>query len=420
MFLKSLSIPVLLALVIAYYHASTIFSEDRTNYGSPPPWPVFKTALTVSMLLRQLADWLTPPVVQVFEMSFGVNKAASLHACSKLGWPEVLAGGPKTCEDLSKAGNMSIPMARRLLRACVAAGVFHELTAGRADIKDANRKYLNTPVGDVLRENHPYSVKHFVGHHFDDIVPALLHILEGAKDSDKIPFATAHKVPHTRDALWRYMASHPELDHQFNKAMTSTDGISTAALVRDYNWAKNCDTVVDIGGGRGTFLAALQLSLTHNRSIKGILFDQPAVIKQSQELWEQRYKSLQNRVSMQGGDFFQSDEIPRRSPDATNGRFCYTARIVLHDWNDEDAVKILRNIASVMHPGDRFLVLEAVQMEPETLWIRAMLDVQMLAIGGKERTVADFRKLFAAAGLEFTAAYVTRSIFTIVEAVKRK
>ena len=262
----------------------------------------------------------------------------------------------------------------------------------------------------VLRDSHPYSVKHFIGYQIEDAAAGILRILDGAQDESKIPFSIAHNLPHTGHAIWEYFAARPSQDIQFNKAMTALDVLATAALVHDFNWRKKCATVVDIGGGRGSLLAAI---LTHVPTAKGILFDQPLVVAQSRALWDDKYKSLLNRVEIIGGSFFNSAELP-----VSSGGYCFSTKVVLHDWNDSDTLKILSNVAKAMRPGDRFLVLEAIQREPERDLTRVMLDIEMMSAGGRERTIADFSGLFDRVGLKFVAAHPTRSIFTVVEAVK--
>jgi hypothetical protein len=153
--------------------------------------------------------------------------------------------------------------------------------------------------------------------------------------------------------------------------------------------------------------------MTHTPALKGILFDQPGVVAQSRVLWETKYTALLDRSSIVGGSFFTAADLPKSS-----GGYCFYSKVVLHDWNDNDAIKILRSVVDAMKPGDRYLVLEAVQMEPENVMTRAMLDIQMLSVGGRERTVADFKRIFEQVGLQFVAAHPTRSIFTIVESVK--
>jgi hypothetical protein len=403
-------LPLILLGFSIYVAASRRKTQDLTDYGNVPPWPIFIASMTLSSLCRQFADWLTPPAIRVFETTFSVNKALSVYACSRANWPDALADGPKTCGDLAKTGSMSVPMARRLLRACVAAGMFYEVTGGRSDIEDADRIFENSPFGDVLRDGHPYSLKHFVGHHVEDTGPGILRILEGAQDESKVPFSLAHNLPHSAHAIWKYFASNPAQDVQFNKAMTALDGIATAALVNDYPWSSKCSTVVDVGGGRGSLLAAI---MAQHQGVKGILFDQPIVVTQSRALWDAKYASLLARATIVGGSFFNTDEVPKSA-----GGYCYSTKVVLHDWNDDDAIKILTNVVGAMQPGDRFLVLEGVQMEPEYVATRAMLDIQMLTIGGRERTVADFKRLFERVGLQFVASYPTRSIFSVLEAVK--
>jgi hypothetical protein len=313
-------LPSMILAVVAIYMANQTKTQDLTPYGSVPPWPIFQASVTLSALCHRFADWLTPPAVRMFEISFSINKAVAVYGCTKLNWPDLMADGPKTCSDLATAADVSVPIARRLLRACVVSGMFREITAGREDLPDADRVYSNTPLGDVLRDGHPYSVKHFIGYHIEDAVTPILHILEGAKDETKLPFSIAHNLPHEGKAVWQYFAERPSQDLQFNKAMTALDGLASAALVHDFNWGAKCNTVVDIGGGRGSLLAAI---MTHYSTLNGILFDQPMVVKQSRELWDAKYKALLGRAEIVGGSFFNAQDLPKSS-----GGYCYATKVI--------------------------------------------------------------------------------------------
>jgi hypothetical protein len=91
------------------YMANQGKTQDLTDYGSSvQPWPIFKASVVLSALCRQFADWLTPPTVRVFDTTFAFNRAVSVYACSKLGWPDALYDGPKTCGQLSLAANTRI------------------------------------------------------------------------------------------------------------------------------------------------------------------------------------------------------------------------------------------------------------------------------------------------------------------------
>jgi hypothetical protein len=183
--------------------------------------------------------------------------------------------------------------------------------------------YANTPMSDILREDHPFSVKAFVGHAIEDCAPALVRLADTWNDESTTPFAAAHNLPSTRDAVWQYYTNSPKQGTQFNRAMTGLDAMSLAALVQDVQWADYCTTILDIGGGRGSLLAAI---LEAAPSITGVLMDLPPVINQSRQLWAERHPQLADRVSFVGGSFFDADAVPRTEG---LGCFCYLSKVPL-------------------------------------------------------------------------------------------
>ena len=103
--------------------------------------------------------------------------------------------------------------------------------------------------------------------------------------------------------------------------MTNMDSFSVSALAHDYSWAANRDTIVDVGGGRGSLLAAI---LAAAPAAKGALLDLPAVIDQSEKLWAAKYRELLPRVSFHRGSFFNAAEVPLSDG---AGRHCYASKV---------------------------------------------------------------------------------------------
>lgn len=341
------------------------------------------------------------------------NQRVSIYICSKAGWPEFLINGEKTGEEMAKFANISISRARRLIRACMTADVFREITAGLS-VPDEHRRYVSTPMSDVLRADHPFSVKDFLNHEIEDIAPALLSLAKEWNREERIPFASAHSEPNTHDAVWKYFQNRPLQQQQFNRAMTNLDSLGVPALAQDYPWAANCRAIIDVGGGRGSLLAAV---LAAAPAAKGALLDLPQVIDQSEKLWTAKYPELLPRVSFHRGSFFEASAIPTGDDsDAGPGRRCYMSKVVLHDWDDAKAEAIIANVAAAMRPGDRYLIPEFILQEPELMTSRTMCDIQMMTIAGKERTVADLSALMRrAGGLSLVASHPTRSLYSVAE-----
>ena len=110
------------------------------------------------------------------------------------------------------------------------------------------------------------------------------------------------------------------------------------------------------------------------------------------------------------GDFFKS--IPK-------GCDCYILKYIIHDWNDEEAKIILNNCNKAMKKGDTLLLIELTIDEVEFNWYRLYLDILLLSsIGGKERTIKQFKNLLKDTGFNYTKVIRTRSFMSIIEAKK--
>jgi len=163
--------------------------------------------------------------------------------------------------------------------------------------------------------------------------------------------------------------------------------------------------LVDIAGGQGRLLTAI---LEANPSLKGILFDMSHVIEGAKE--SDAIKGLGSRLELTTGDFFVA--VPA-SADA------YIMKHIIHDWDDERALKILGNIMNVMQPNGRVLLVESVITPANEQDFGKLLDIEMLVSpGGKERTADEYKELFAQAGLKLTRIVPTKSPYSVIEAVK--
>jgi SAM-dependent methyltransferase len=146
-------------------------------------------------------------------------------------------------------------------------------------------------------------------------------------------------------------------------------------------------TVVDVGGGTGTLLAAI---LQANGHLRGVLFDQPAMVAEADEML--RAAGVADRCEVVGGDFFYS--IPK-------GADCYILANVLHDWDDTRAVRILETCRQALPEQGRVLIVERLIANDPVDAVPVLLsDINMLVFtGGQERTNAEYGRLLSAAGL---------------------
>jgi hypothetical protein len=201
-----------------------------------------------------------------------------------------------------------------------------------------------------------------------------------------------------------YLRDHPDEAALFDLFMQHSpdDRHAAVATAYDFSWAK---LVVDVGGGNGALLAAI---LTRYADTSGLLFDQHAVVAGASET----LKDLQGRCRVEAGDFFE------RVPE---GADVYALSQILHDWNDERCFTILRNCRAAMRSGARLLVIERLlEEEPgRTNPMNYLADMQMMVIhdGAKERTRAEFERLFEKTDLKLNRVTPTSSPFSVLEAM---
>jgi hypothetical protein len=206
------------------------------------------------------------------------------------------------------------------------------------------------------------------------------------------------------DEVFPYFAANAEAAKIFDRAMTSLSNLAIKAVVDAYDFS-DIETLVDVAGGHGRLLTSI---LHAHPSIKGVLFDQPHVLEGAKD--SDQISAVGKRCELVGGDFFAS------VPAGADG---YIMKHIIHDWDDERALKILRNIASVMKEDGRVMLVESVIAGSNEPDFGKLLDIEMLVSpGGKERTADEYEVLLARAGLRLTRIVPTKSPYSVIEAVK--
>jgi hypothetical protein len=202
-------------------------------------------------------------------------------------------------------------------------------------------------------------------------------------------------------APWEYWAAHPEENAVFKAAMTSLSSGVVNAVVRSYDFSR-IGVLLDVGGGEGALLAAI---LAANPSLRGILFDQPNVVRSVGALLERA--GVADRCEVVGGSFFEA--VP-------TGADAYLLKSVIHDWDDEAAIEILRVCRAAMDDRGKLLVVERVIRPGNDPDPAKFSDLNMLVIpGGQERTADDFELLYAGAGFKLSNIIRTGSPYNIIE-----
>jgi hypothetical protein len=202
--------------------------------------------------------------------------------------------------------------------------------------------------------------------------------------------------------LWDVFTEDQPQGAAFTLAMREMSIVITAEAQRllDTSAAKRA---VDVGGADGSLVQAL---MTANPNLHGVVLDRPVVVPDAAAAAERA--GLADRFEVLGGDFFAW--VP--------GADLYLLRFILHDWDDDECVRILDNCRRGLEPGGRVVVIELLVGAPDEPGLAALMDLNMFTVvRGRERDLAGFDRLFAAAGLRRTTVTRTNSPFTIIEAV---
>jgi hypothetical protein len=272
-----------------------------------------------------------------------------------------------------------------------ALGRLLRLLSGYGVFQQRDGRYGHTPMSRLLRTDHPQSIRPLVRMLGLPIFWASVGELEDVVRTGR---PRADKQP---EGIWDYFSSHPEESRIFNKAMTAKAYSQIPGIVAAYDFS-GFEVIGDIGGGRGHLLTAV---LDSAPSARGVLFDLPHAIEAAENY-------APDRISFQKGDFFK-DRLPRCD--------AYLIMEVIHDWDDEHARKILRAVRSAAPAHAKVLIVEAIVPEdPSPSWPK-LLDLWMLAVGGKQRTLQEYVELLAEAQFRFTREIGTNAGGSIIKAI---
>jgi O-methyltransferase domain/Dimerisation domain len=332
-----------------------------------------------------------PPPAAMFALIMGRCVSQLIFVAAKLELADHLKHGPRTVEELAAAAEVQEPPLYRVLRALASVGIFAETK---------NRRFKLTPLAATLQKAAPGSMhaaaQLWEGKYLEEAWAQLVH---GVKTGE-IPFFKAHGVP-----VFEYLEKHPESLKVFGETMTNVSSTENPAIAAAYKFT-GIRTLVDVGGGNGSLLATI---LKANPKLKGVLFDQPSVTTRARQDRHVTAKGIAERCALESGNFFEA--VPK-------GGDAYLMKRTLHDWDDERCAKILGNCRDAMSEKGKVLVVDAVIAPGNEPDRGKLLDIQMLVIGGRERTKQEFAALFRNAGLKLTRVVPTKCPLSVVEGVR--
>jgi hypothetical protein len=328
-----------------------------------------------------------PPPAQMVQLLAGFQVSQALYVAAKLGVADTLVHGAVPIDQLAAEVGADPLALSRLLRTLCSFGVFAEDDPG---------VFCLTPLGATLVSDGPGSMRDLA------LMWMETHYAPFAGLLDTVRTGASAATEHYGQPFFGWLAGQPEQVDRFSRAMANlTDGIKAGAIASaDFS---DASTIVDVGAADGALLAKI---LCTAPGARGIAFDLPHVVAAFASTTEAH--GLGDRLSAQGGDFF--DHVP-------GGADTYVLSMVLHDWDDGDAGRILGNIRAAAAPGARVRAFELVMPTGNGPHMSKMIDLTMLAmLNGRERTDAEMRTLFEGAGFAYDGVVPTPTPVSMVEA----
>ena len=353
-------------------------------------WREFREVLVNGLSLTRGGGGPSGRPPALFEMATGYWISQAVYVTAELGIADVLKQGPKSWREIATETGADERSLYRLLRALCTIGLIH--TAGPDQFRLAAR-------GRPLVSGVPGSLRAMVLTLGDMHYAAWGHLLKSVRTGTSA-FQAAFGAP-----LFDYLGRDLEASGTFNAAMTDFSTLVAHAVLLAYDFS-DTSSLVDVGGGCGGLLTSIMRMYP---TMQGTLFDTPGVIAAAERYLEAAPGA--DRRSLVAGNFLES--VPP-------GADAYLMSGVVHDWDDEHAVKILAHCRASMARTGRVLVVECVVPDGDESSFSTLLDLNMLVMnGGRERTRAEFQALFDAAGLRMTRVIPTLSPLSVVEGAVR-
>ncbi len=288
----------------------------------------------------------------------------------ELGIADLLKDGAKSAEQLAVESQANAGILYRLLRILAGEGVFEE---------GSDRRFSLTPLSHALRMDVADSVNAYIVIKHELEYPLLIDIMHTVRTGEAAFVETFGKP------VFQYMSDNPDSAARFHAAMSSGHGKEDDALAEAIDFS-GVTHVVDVGGGNGSLLSAI---LKRNDHIAATLFETDSALAAARS----GAGGLLPRCDLVAGDFLA--EVPPGGDD-------YLLKKIIHNWNEDQVVTILRNCRNAMKPGGKILIIESlVGPANEPSWGK-MQDFTMLIAfeGGMKRTSEEYAELLAGAGAQ--------------------
>ena len=337
---------------------------------APPPTFVIRAVLALRALLIRLTNAITPPELLVLEKATGVALTASIAAFVKHYVP-LLDEGPISADDAARRLGRDPDTTFRFL---------HFLASGGFVTMRSDRRFEHNRVSRILARGHHSRAAEFVEYFASTSNVRSWLDMDATLVTGKNAFERVHGM-----SVWEWFDAHPDERECFAEAMMGFTLGDAPFVAAGYPF-REVKTICDVGGGRGTLVSELLLRHPH---LRATLVDAAGVLDLARALLDHR--KVADRVTLTPGNFFE--RVP-------GGAELYVLKNVLHDWDDERSLIILRAVRAAMQPGQKVLIVESFidRSRPDPLVSGADMQMMMVCGEGRERTAADFRDLLQRSG----------------------
>jgi O-methyltransferase/methyltransferase family protein len=333
---------------------------------------------------------------KVVDMILGRWKSQILYTGVKLRIFESAGSVPKHYSKIALELGLNASLCYRLLRALASIEFLNE--------KD-DQSFSITPLGELVRKDHPQTLTGMIlleegPEHY----AIWKHLAEMIKDGKQDAFIREFGI-----RIFDYIPQNAAYSEVFNDAMSSYSATHTKWVLEalgsfDFSEIR---TLCDVGGGHGHLVCNI---LREHPQLQGTVLELESTIKNKELLWAEKM-GMADRCKYLAGDMFH--EVP--SSDA------YIMKMILHDWSDEECIKILSNIQKASPVGGRVLIVEHIVPGPDTPHFSKLFDIHMMcALTGRERTEKEYKELLEKSGLQYVQTrYPPSKTIGVIEALRR-
>jgi O-methyltransferase len=311
----------------------------------------------------------------------------ALSVAARLGIADLVRDRRRGADELAATTGAHAPTLYRLMRALTGLGVFTQ---------DDQARFGLTPLGRTLcsgsqttRERAAFVGEPWVWNAWGNLCHSVL--------TGESAFWHTHGM-----SLFEYLERNPEARSSFHDNLSRQSELQIPLILEAYDFSR-FERVVDVGGGHGALLTAI---LAANPKVKGVLYELPEVVAEASEVAST--SGVAERFEPVGGSFF--DSVPP-------GGDCYLLKLVIHDWEDERAIRILQNVRAAIEDSGKLVLIEFVMPPGDAFHHAKFMDLSILVLteSGRERTEAEYRDLLANGGFGPATLIHTASPLSIIE-----